>query len=75
MELKVFCSVEAGKMITLDVNTGDSIYIVKAKIQDKEGYPTDQQRLFFDGNELENECTLDDYHIREQHCLIMILPP
>jgi len=59
--------------ITLEVEAGDSIESVKAKIQDKKGYVPERQRLFSDGVELENEKTLSDYEIQKETTLLLVL--
>jgi ubiquitin len=64
--MQIFVKTLTGKTITLEVKSSNMINNIKAKIQDKEDIPPNQQWL-------KNSHTLSDYNIQKESTLHLVL--
>ena len=71
--MQLFVKTLTGKTVSIEVEEGESIEDVKAKIAEKEGIPPEQQRLIFGGQQLQDAKTLQDYDVGDDATLHLVL--
>lgn len=69
----MFVKSMSGKTLSVDVEPDESIETLKAKIQAKEGISPDQQRVVFEGKQLDSTKSISDYGIEEDSTLHLVL--
>ena len=67
--MKVSVKTPSNTTISVEVKPSDTIANLKAKIQEKEGIPSDQQCLMLAGEQLEDSRTISDCNFRKQSIL------
>ena len=71
--MQLFVKTLSGTTISATVAPNDTIVDVKSKIENLEGIPPGQQRLFFNGKELDDCLTVMDYNIPKESIISMAI--
>ena len=69
----IYVKILTGKTILLHINLQSTVYVVKSKIKETEGIPEDQQRLLYNGKQVEDGRTLLEYDIQKGDTMHLVL--
>jgi len=72
-EMQIHIRFATGNVISLQTQLFDTIGYLKKKIEEKDRIPIDQQRLFFNGQSLDDRKTLNSYGIQPNATLELAL--
>ena len=70
--MQIFVKTVEGRLITLEVSVTDTIFSIKSKVEQREAIPP--SKIFFQ-KEVEDEKTLSDYQIDNNHVFHMVDQP
>ncbi|KAI5085803.1 hypothetical protein C0J45_4415, partial [Silurus meridionalis] len=73
MPMQVFVKNEKGQTKTYDITDEETVDQLKSKVFQKERTPVDQQRLIYNGQQLESGRRLQDYNIQSGSTIHMTL--
>uniref|UniRef100_UPI00398F8871 uncharacterized protein isoform X2 n=1 Tax=Pristiophorus japonicus TaxID=55135 RepID=UPI00398F8871 len=71
--MQIFLKNEKGKISTHEVLPSETVQAFRARVQRQEGVPADQQRLMYEGKQLEDGRSLSDYNIQSQGTIFLLL--
>lgn len=62
-----------GTSFAINGETSDTVEVLKARIQDKDGSPSDRQRLIFAGKQMQDGMTLADHGVQRGSTIHMVM--
>ncbi|XP_078410473.1 polyubiquitin-B-like [Cetorhinus maximus] len=71
--MQIFLRNDKGKTSTYDVRPSESVEDFRARVQRQEGVPASQQRLVYEGKQLEDGRSLADYNIQPESTIFLML--
>ncbi|CAG98594.1 NEDD8 family protein RUB1 [Kluyveromyces lactis] len=71
MQLKV--KTLTGKEISVDVQSSETVYHIKELLEEKEGIPPSQQKLIFQGKQIDDNATIGSADLQDGSLLHLVL--